>query len=238
MELRHYLLGEKSTLVTDHAAVSLLGNHKDPHHRLARWVAELQAFEFEVVYNKGSLHIDADCMSRLIDDSAQEDTDSEPYLEAFQLIHHVTTQSSRNEQERNEIPEIRIIDEIDERTVDIRAEQREDELCGKIMKILESDLTETEKDKRCRNYAFIDDQLHRLRPRGPPTLVVPTNRRGALLISLHDSPSGGYLGFYKTHGKIKERYYWPGMHRDIKKYVVSCNKCQRRSLKHSKARIN
>lgn len=41
-ELQHYLFGKKFTLVTDHAALSLLRNHKDPHQRLARWVAQLQ----------------------------------------------------------------------------------------------------------------------------------------------------------------------------------------------------
>lgn len=59
-------------------------------------------------------------------------------------------------------------------------------------------------------------------------LVVLINLRGALLDPFKASPSCGNLDFYKTHGKIKERYYWPGMCQDIKKYVVSCNKCQRR----------
>lgn len=88
-------------------------------------MAELQAFKFKVICKKGSLHVDADCMSRLIDvaDSAQEDTDTGLHLEAFLLIRHLTTQSSQNEQERNKTPEIQTIDEIDDRTVDIRIEQ-------------------------------------------------------------------------------------------------------------------
>lgn len=56
------MYGKKFRLVTDHAALSLLRNNKDPHYRLARWVAQLQSFEFDVVYK----HQDADCLSRLV----------------------------------------------------------------------------------------------------------------------------------------------------------------------------
>lgn len=70
-ELQHYLYGKNFTLVTDHAALSLLRYHEDSHQRAARWVAKLQVYDFNVVYKKGSTHLDPDCMSRLVSDIAR-----------------------------------------------------------------------------------------------------------------------------------------------------------------------
>lgn len=229
MEYKHFLWGKRFTLVTDHAPLSLLKSHKDPHHRLARWVAELGSFTFDVVYKAGSTHVDADCMSRLAPyQSADDDVViRQPFEEIVRLMQHVSTQPDQAEVQPTE-QQPNIVEEIAERSVDIRAEQRDDEYCSKFIDILESDSSDYEKDRRCRNFAILDGQLHRINSKGPPTLVVPARRRAAVLISLHDSPIGGHLGFSRTLGLIRDRFFWPKMRRDIKKYVTSCDKCQRR----------
>ena len=43
----------------------------------------------------------------------------------------------------------------------------------------------------------------------------------------HDSPLAGHPGRYKTHELITRNYWWPGIQRDIRKYVQGCEKCQR-----------
>jgi len=43
----------------------------------------------------------------------------------------------------------------------------------------------------------------------------------------HDAPTAGHLGIAKTIARIAEKYYWPGMFRDIGKYVRACRNCQR-----------
>ena len=37
----------------------------------------------------------------------------------------------------------------------------------------------------------------------------------------------GHPGRYKTHELITRNYWWPGIHRDIRKYVEGCGECQR-----------
>ena len=66
MELQHYLYGKRFTLVIDHSATSLRSD-RDPHGRRARWLAKLQSFDFETIHRKGTLHRDADALSRLIE---------------------------------------------------------------------------------------------------------------------------------------------------------------------------
>ena len=40
--------------------------------------------------------------------------------------------------------------------------------------------------------------------------------------------TGAHLGVDSTYEKIKERYYWPKMFEDVRKYIESCDNCQRR----------
>src|SRR5438045_3435471 len=50
--------------------------------------------------------------------------------------------------------------------------------------------------------------------------------------------TGGHFGVDTTYNKIADRYYWKGMYDDIKKYVKSCDTCQRRGQKGGKSYLN
>ena len=60
-----YLLTHSFTLVTDHRALMFLNSTKYSNGRLARWALLLQQYTFSVQYKKGSLHSNADALSRL-----------------------------------------------------------------------------------------------------------------------------------------------------------------------------
>lgn len=59
-----YLLGNKFTVETDHAALKFLTTMKNGGPRLTRWVLSLQPFNYEVRYRKGSDNGNADGLSR------------------------------------------------------------------------------------------------------------------------------------------------------------------------------
>lgn len=226
-ELQHYLYGKKFTLVTDHAALSLLRNHKDPHQRLARCVAKLQGYEFDVVYKKGSNHLDADCMSRLVNDIAPREPclDVEQAMGIVRTISSINSQGNEQEQPLEEVPEI-----------DTFAEQRDDPFCKRYISILESEtITPSEKAKKARNFVIQEDGLlYRVKNDVLFLLCVPEKRRSAILLSCHDVPIAGHLGFSRSYGLASSRYYWPKMRRDIKSHVASCNQCQRRKISNTR----
>ena len=62
-------------------------------------------------------------------------------------------------------------------------------------------------------------------------IVVPKKMREKVLVTGHDSPMAGHMGIVKTTNRIKEEFWWPGMPADIKRYVASCDVCQRTSPK-------
>lgn len=57
-------------------------------------------------------------------------------------------------------------------------------------------------------------------------LCVPRHLRGQVIGDNHSTPSAGHPGIYKTYVKIARLYYWPGMFKDIAKYIRSCDLCQ------------
>jgi transposase InsO family protein len=55
--------------------------------------------------------------------------------------------------------------------------------------------------------------------------VVPNEFRHDVLKENHSEPMAGHLGIFKTYRRLALRYFWPGMHQDVVKFVGSCTKC-------------
>ncbi|KAK3099399.1 hypothetical protein FSP39_003829 [Pinctada imbricata] len=62
---RHYLWGRKFIVRTDHASLVWLRRFKNPEGVVARWIAFLETYDFEIQHRKGSLHTNADSLSRV-----------------------------------------------------------------------------------------------------------------------------------------------------------------------------
>ncbi len=65
LELRYYLLGQKFTLVTDHAPLQWMARAKDTNARVTRWFLALQDFHFVVRHRAGAAYANADGLSRI-----------------------------------------------------------------------------------------------------------------------------------------------------------------------------
>src|SRR3954463_12436004 len=63
------------------------------------------------------------------------------------------------------------------------------------------------------------DQTQIFIPQGP--------LRTQIIRDHHDVPIAGHQGIERTHTAIHEFAYWPRMHQDIKRYISSCDSCQR-----------
>ena len=61
---KHYLLGHKFTIITDHRALKWLHNFKDPDALTARWLEKSAAFDYEVVHRPRKSIGHADGLSR------------------------------------------------------------------------------------------------------------------------------------------------------------------------------
>ena len=57
-------------------------------------------------------------------------------------------------------------------------------------------------------------------------IVVPTVHRREVLELAHDLPMSGHLGVRKTHNRVLQHFYWPGLKRDVAKWCKECHTCQ------------
>ena len=70
------------------------------------------------------------------------------------------------------------------------------------------------------------------------TIIVCTNKieipavekRTNIIAENHASAIGGHKGMTKTYYRIKQRYYWPRMKREIESYINNCRSCQLKKL--------
>ena len=71
------------------------------------------------------------------------------------------------------------------------------------------------------------DQDGLLRYRGSAYVPNDPAVRQEIMKMNHDDPYGGHFGVARTTELIHRKYYWPSVGRDIKKYVSTCDVCQK-----------
>lgn len=82
------------------------------------------------------------------------------------------------------------------------------------------------------NYLIKNDSLFRLSKEKCSLVsefawkeVVPSEFRTKIIEENHSQPTAGHLGIFKTYRRLTLKYYWPGMHQDVVKFVGSCDVC-------------
>ena len=57
--------------------------------------------------------------------------------------------------------------------------------------------------------------------------IVPKRARQRILELAHSTPGGGHFGVQKTVNKLKQRFYWNRMRRDVRDWCKKCPTCNR-----------
>ncbi|CAG2231004.1 unnamed protein product [Mytilus edulis] len=58
--------------------------------------------------------------------------------------------------------------------------------------------------------------------------IVPYSERRNVLFQCHDNKTSAHLGVRKTIERIRQKYYWPGLQADVRRYIKGCEFCNRR----------
>lgn len=98
-----------------------------------------------------------------------------------------------------------------------------------------------EEPEKYPDYALQEGALYRhlgLKPEDeeyiPWKLCVGKPLRQRVLQECHDAPTAGHIGIRKTITRVEQWYYWPGMFRDVARYVRSCVQCQKYKVEQRK----
>ncbi len=65
-------------------------------------------------------------------------------------------------------------------------------------------------------------------------LITPRALQKEVLEAFHDTLLAGHMGKKKTEDKIKQRFYWFGLHEDVKTHIIDCDTCEANKIPYRK----
>ena len=102
----------------------------------------------------------------------------------------------------------------------------------------------TSRSKREYEFVMLDDLIFRKCVNSPNqieinkyVLVVPAACRKLVLKTSHDLPVSGHFSHRRTEMKICDKFWWPGLSSDVRRYCKSCDSCQRMSARGRTRRV-
>ena len=203
-KFRPYIVDSKVIIHTDHAAIKYLMEKKDAKPRLIRWVLLLQEFDLHIIDRKGAENPVADNLSRLENIAY----DPIPVNDSFP----------------------------NEQLAAIKVSSRDSPWYADyanfiVSKYLPPTFSAQQRRKffyDLRYYFWDDPHLYKEGVDGVMRRCVPEYEQQEILRKCHSSAYGGHHAGDRTAQKVLQSgFYWPSLFKDARKFILSCDECQR-----------
>ena len=240
-----YLTDAQILLRSDHKPLEKFLQKNTLNSKVNNWAMELEAFNIQFDYVKGSNNILADTLSHLI--AIDLDTPLTPEGQGYEFSYAVFEEFAKVKTKTYEVNEV---------IVGTRKEIKNDPDLQDTLQCIENPIasqqlkrlqqqdanTETLKhklrhNKRDKEYYSIDenellmrkvvDGGHEFR-----TIYLPNVLVFQVLQTAHDDL--GHNGFLRTYATLKRVFYWKGMKEDIRKHCKTCATCMLHMLENVK----
>ena len=207
-----YLLLNTTHIFTDAAVLKAYYGNKDiTNKRILRWALFVGQFEHTVTHIKGPDNVLADMLSRCV---------KYPSDMIISIFDH----------QENDYPGNLSIE-------NIRYNQRKDTLCKALFKYYEQNI-QTDIIQNWTKEALEYYDMSRVENiiiykdtdsvfGNQCRIVIPKLLIPMALYYNHDTLLAGHQGVERTFEKLRKRYFWPTLRKDLREYVLSCDRCQR-----------
>ena len=213
--------GESFIVRTDHASLQWLRNFREPDGQLARWLDLITPYNYQLEHRPGHKHLNADALSRR------------------PCASDGCTYCQRQEDKSRDIDIRRTRISIEK---DWKEEQKKDSEISPVMGWLEAGVKPLWQDMV--SYGPLTKALWAMQDalvlcngvlmrkweddsgtKSKEQIVVPRTLRQKLLLTAHNF---GHFGRKRTLTELRQRYYWPGMTKDVRLVCAACEVCGRR----------
>lgn len=145
----------------------------------------------------------------------------------------VTTRLQAKREAIPHVPLVKVAEELNVTRQDLIKLQKDDPSLTNSFLLLQSD---EEKSIGTARFSFVlkHDVLYRVYSTEKETLqqiVVPTALRSSVLSAAHDQLLAGHCGVRRTLNRILQKFFWPGITTDVRRYVQTCDICQKTTPK-------
>lgn len=219
---RQYLTGSNVKVFTDHSSLRHILDQPKLKPVQLRWLAEIQAADFQIEWTPGKWNTIADVLSRRrhsSDVSTQTDLVFDDYT--LSDISAVTI----NDDLLADIRDTNSTDpeylEITEHLID--AENPADDNDNEPPPVPKHLAT------RIKRYLLRDSMLY-YRAENRLRIYVPKPIRRRILSLAHDDGPAIHNNWERTAERITRNYHWPNLHKDVKAYIRRCDSCQRNKI--------
>lgn len=196
-KFRTYLLGTHFKIFTDCKALRLTLSKKDLMPKIARWLLQMEEYDFEIEYRPGDRMAHVDALSRNPVENYNDDCALENIISVLNI----------------------------QQSDWLLCLQLADPEINRITNMLKTDTDGEVKDIK-KHFVLKNNALYRKITDGCKSelrLVIPKGARWQICRLNHDEI--GHFGIKKTTERIQSQYWFPKMTRFIKKYVNACLNC-------------
>ncbi|KAL5011242.1 hypothetical protein ScPMuIL_011676 [Solemya velum] len=207
-KFKHYLLGRKFLLRTDHGSLTWLYRFKSPQGQLARWLEQLSQYDIIFQHRRGKDHNNADAMSRYPSENNYRQ-DNVHWLEGYSF------QEISKEQQEDPILKILHVWAVSGVPKDRKHVLKE--------------------DPALRHFWLVWDQVvfketvafYKWKGVGQERdlLLVPNSLKKLVLELCHSSILAGHPGIHRTVERVREKCYWYDMRNDVSIFIACCPQC-------------
>lgn len=237
-KFKDYLYGVEFVVYTDNNPLTYIMTTAKLDAVGHRWLAALSPYNFSLKYRPGTSNRDADALSRLRGANQPLKEVSSDTIKVLQKAVGINGYIETMCFVTQIIPDQQDI--MGMSTADWKQAQREDNSLGPLAHFVEKGQRPTRKQlentpeiqpysREMNRYVMKDGVMYRRRSLDDTIklqLLLPKAYQEQAMKGLHDDM--GHLGREKTLGLVQDRFYWPGMSKDVADRIQNCGRCLRR----------